>query len=102
MEIKANGCRWLDNSVYIQTNVPVNPKKKWLGYAISDSALLHVTLLHSALHMSFLKGISPAADVFFHSGMAIRLINERLNDRSQKATDFTICAIACLANFEVC
>lgn len=79
----------------------VSPKKKWLGYAISDTALLHATVLHAALHVSQLKGVAPGQDVFFHNTMAIRAINHQLNDPSLIPSDATICAIACLANFEV-
>ena len=79
----------------------VSPEKEWLGYAISDTALLHATLLHAALHISLLKRVAPALDVFFHNTMAIRTINHQLNDPSRIPSDATICAIACLSKFEV-
>lgn len=88
-----------DDSVFIHSNMAVNPKKKWLGYAITDPALLHATLIHSALHISLLTNTAPSSDVFLHNGMAIRSINERLGNTI--ISDTMIAAISCLAHMEV-
>ncbi|KFX91873.1 hypothetical protein V490_05680 [Pseudogymnoascus sp. VKM F-3557] len=86
------------DSVFIHSNMAVNPKKKWLGYAITDPALLHATLIHSALHISLLTNTAPSSDVFLHNGMAIRSINQRLGDTI--ISDTMIAAISCLAHME--
>lgn len=88
-----------DDSVFIHSNMAVNPKTKWLGYAITDPALLHATLIHSALHISLLTNTAPPSDVFLHNGMAIRSINQRLGNTI--ISDTMIAAISCLAHMEV-
>jgi hypothetical protein len=73
-----------------------------LQFSISDSALLHATLLHSALSISMLRGQNSTSDLLFHQGQAIRFVNERIGDPHNQATsDTTIAAVANLTAFEV-
>jgi len=88
--------------MFVHTYSQVIPKEGMLQFSISDSALLHATLLHSALSISMLRGQSATSDLLFHQGQAIRLVNERIGDPHNKATsDATIAAVANLATFEV-
>jgi len=73
-----------------------------LQFSISDSALLHATLLHSVLSISMLRGQSFTSDLLFHQGQAIRFVNERIGEQHNQATsDATIAAVANLTAFEV-
>jgi hypothetical protein len=73
-----------------------------LQFSISDSALLHATLLHSVLSISMLRGQSSTSDLLFHQGQAFRFVNERIGDPHKQATsDATIAAVANLTAFEV-
>src|ERR1700689_4805752 len=88
--------------MFVHTYSPVIPKEGMLQFSISDSALLHATLLHSALSISMLRGQSYTSDLLFHQGEAIRFINERIGDPYNKASsDATIAAVANLTTFEV-
>jgi hypothetical protein len=73
-----------------------------LQFSISDPALLHSTLLHSALSISMLRRDNSSTDLLFHQGQAIRLINERIGDpNNQTTSDATIATVANLTCFEV-
>jgi hypothetical protein len=91
----------LDNKVLVNTLIPVNPKDKWFNYAISDEALFHATMLHSAGHNAMLAGNNDLADPFQLKLEAIRLVNRRLDDPVRSISDLTIGAVACLVLFEV-
>lgn len=88
------------NKVLVNTLIPVNPKDKWFNYAISDEALFHATMLHSAGHNAMLSGNYDLADPFQLKLEAVRLVNRRLNDPVQSISDLTIAAVACLVLFE--
>ena len=90
-----------DNHVFVQNPLPVNTKSKWLNYALSDPALFQATLLISAVHLALLHGGILGEEVFYHKGETIRLVNNRLRDPEQGATDGTIGAVACLTIIEV-
>jgi hypothetical protein len=90
-----------DDTVYTKTRIAVSPKTKWLGYAISCPALLHATLLHSALHLSSISKSGQSEEITYHYVMAIQEINRQLSDQSLKPTDTLIAAVACLSNSEV-
>lgn len=90
-----------DNQVLVNTLIPVNPKDKWFNFAISDEALFHATMLHSAAHHSMLVGNNELAEPSQLNSEAIRILNLRLGDPSQGVSDLTIAAVACLILFEV-
>ena len=81
--------------------MPVNSKQEWLKFAVTDAALLHATLVISALHVALLRGKAFSVDAFRHRREAVKILNERLNDPMLSATDPTILAISCLALIEV-
>jgi hypothetical protein len=68
---------------------------------LSDAAFLNTTLFVSALNICGLKGIPLSPDVFYFKGETIRIINERLGDSREKATDGMIGAVASLAHLGV-
>jgi len=90
-----------DNQVLVKTLIPVNPKDKWFNFAISDDALFHATMLHSAAHNSMLVGNSDLGDPIQLNTEAIRILNSRLGDPTRGISDLTIAAVACLILFEV-
>ena len=73
-----------------------------MPFAMSDPALLHATLFISAMSHCLLHGKASSAEIFYHKGQTIRLINERLRKPKHVASsDATICAVTCLAALEV-
>ncbi|KAG4415687.1 hypothetical protein IFR04_011192 [Cadophora malorum] len=68
----------VDDAVFSETSSPVNPRKEYLSFVMTDAALLHATLSHSAVRHNILHGL-PSPD---------------------SCTDATIIAVACLALFE--
>jgi hypothetical protein len=78
------------------------PREKWLSFAVSDPAVLDVILFISALDLAGLRGKSESHDTLYFKGEAIRVINKRLRETSQVATDGTIAAVASLTQLEVC
>jgi hypothetical protein len=91
----------VDGTVINYTNMPVNSKEEWIMFAISDIALLHMTLVISALHIALLRGKLFSIDAFKHQSEALKILNTRLNEPSSSMSDTTILAIACLALTEV-
>ena len=51
--------------------------------------------------ISGLQGKRPSVDVFYFKGETIRIINRRLSDKKQMATDPMIGSVASLAHLEV-
>lgn len=82
--------------------VAVDPDDKWFGYSVTDPALFHSTMLHSAAHNAFLAGDTDPADSASLKWEAIRLINGRLGDLVLSLSDVTIGAVVALLLFEVC
>lgn len=91
----------LDNKVLVNTLIPVNPKDKWFNYAVSDEALFHATMMHSAGHNAMLVGNNDLADPAQLKFEAMRIINRRLDDPVLSISDLTIGAVACIVLFEV-
>ncbi|KFY94381.1 hypothetical protein V500_03280 [Pseudogymnoascus sp. VKM F-4518 (FW-2643)] len=89
------------NTVFIYTNMPVNSKVEWMKFAITDAALLHMTLVISALHVALLRGKAFSVDAFRHQREAVKILDARLNDPMLNNTDPTILAISCLALTEI-
>jgi hypothetical protein len=83
------------------TNIPVNSKEEWIRYAITDPALLHMTLVISALHVALLRGKKFSVDAFRHEKAAVKILDARLSDPVLSNTDPTILSIACLSLTEV-
>jgi hypothetical protein len=81
--------------------MPVNSKEEWMRFAITDTALLHVTLVISALHVALLRGKEFSVDAFRHQREAVKVLNDKLNDPILSSTDSTILAISCLSLIEV-
>ena len=68
---------------------------------MSDPALMHATLFVAALSRCLLRSKYFDQDIFYHRGMTIKLMSERLEDPEFRPTDASISAIACLLGFEV-
>jgi hypothetical protein len=69
---------------------------------MSDPALLHSVLAHSAHHFSRLSPNDSTSDLLYHKGQAIKLLNTRIRDPDlQSAIDTTFCAVACMTHLEV-
>jgi hypothetical protein len=81
--------------------MPVNSKEEWIKFAVTDAALLHTTLVISALHVALLRGQEFSVDAFRHQGAAVNILNDRLNDPILSSTDSTILSISCLALIDV-
>ncbi|KAG4437889.1 hypothetical protein IFR05_006608 [Cadophora sp. M221] len=87
------------DSVFSETFSPVNPRKEYLPFVMTDAALLHATLSHSSVRHDLLLGI-PSPDSVYHKAKAIQIVNQRLRMPVPECTDTTITAVACLALFE--
>jgi hypothetical protein len=81
--------------------MPVNSKQEWMKFAVTDTALLHATLVISALHVTLLRGKEFSVDAFRHQREAVKVLNDRLNDPILSSMDSTVLAISCLALIEV-
>lgn len=83
-------------------SVAVDPEDKWFGYSLSDPALFHSTMLHSAAHNALLAGNTDLADPMSLKWDAMKLLNDKLGDPAQRVSDLTIGSAAALVLFEVC
>lgn len=81
--------------------MPVNSKEEWIKFAVTDTALLHTTLVISALHVALLRGQEFSVDAFRHQRAAVNILNDRLNDPILSSMDSTILSISCLALIDV-
>jgi len=63
---------------------------------------MHVTLAHAALALTHTARIGFKAERDYHTGQAMRLVNDRIASSSKEAlSDATIFAVGCLTQFEV-
>lgn len=77
------------------------PREGWLSFAITDTAVLSTILFIAALDIAGLRGTAESSDILYWKGETIRVINSRLGDPVQMATDGTITAVAALSHLEV-
>lgn len=83
----------------------VNPKKTWIGFALSDLAVFHVTLAFAAIAWDAnIARSSPwlIQASYHHKGVAMHLVKEQINYSTHAASDEILCAVATLVNVEVC
>jgi hypothetical protein len=73
----------------------------WLPASRVHPYLYHasVSVCTAATQTLAEKDLSPSS--YYHKGLAIKMINEQLNDPVQCTSDETIAAIISLGNFEV-
>ena len=90
-----------DDTVFTESDCPVNPKKGWLPFAIHDPAVLHISLLFSAWFQAMLQDKEPGALMMYHKMEGIRLLNRKIAQGNLVATDSIIAAVSGLAQFEV-
>lgn len=95
-----NTDRKADNTVLVNTLIPVNPKDKWFNHAITDPALFHATMLHAAAHHMFLSRSGDLSEQWRLKRETIALVNQSLSDPIQSVSDVTIGAVVCLVLFE--
>lgn len=80
----------------------MNPKDKWFNYAITDSALFHVTMLHTVMHRSLTHGeMNGEVEALALKSESISLVNRKLADPIEGISDLTIGVVANLVLFEV-
>lgn len=80
----------------------MNPKDKWFNYAITDSALFHVTMLHAVMHYGLTHGeVGREAEALALKSEVISLVNRKLADPTEGINDLTIGVVANLVLFEV-
>ena len=91
----------LDQTVFAESDCPVNPRKDWIPFAMQDPALLHATLLFSAWQLATLHGNLPTPEVMYHKEESIRWLNKSLLKPNHIPTDSTIAVVACLTKVEV-
>jgi hypothetical protein len=97
---------WQTNSVTENTALKQNAfafysKEKLFSYASADPAWLNATLSLISLHYDLKIGQGVSRECLYHRGEALRIVNERLRISSDMVDDYTIGAIASLANFDV-
>ena len=90
-----------DDSVFAESDCPVNPRKEWIPFAMTDPALLHVTLVFSAWSLETLQGRPPTPVVMYHKAESIRQLNKNLLIPNRDVSDSTIAVVACLTKCEV-
>jgi hypothetical protein len=76
-------------------------KAKLFSDASADAAWLNGTLSLISLHHDLKVGKGISRESFFYRGETLRIVNERLKSSPRDVTDYTIGAIASLANFDV-
>ncbi|PMD37181.1 hypothetical protein L207DRAFT_514502 [Hyaloscypha variabilis F] len=87
-------------TVFAESDCPVNPRKDWIPFAMQDPALLHATLLFSAWQLATLHGNLPTPEVMYHKEESIRWLNKSLLKPNHIPTDSTIAVVACLTKVE--
>jgi hypothetical protein len=81
--------------------MPVNSKEEWIRFAVTDTALLHMTLAISALHIALLHRKTFSVDAYKHQKQGLNILTTRLGDPLLSTADMTILAITCVALTEV-
>lgn len=89
-----HACRYIKYYLDNMTWKLTMPKNKWLNAAITDGALLHATIFHSAAHFHRSTNKRMGQESFNHFGLAIRMVRERLQDPQQATSEGTIGTIA--------
>ncbi|PMD43504.1 hypothetical protein L207DRAFT_299209 [Hyaloscypha variabilis F] len=92
-----------NNRILLHKTVPSTRDPELFRFAISDTALMHGVLVLAA--SSWMKCCEDMRAVmeptfFQHKTEAIRIVNQRLGDRSLATSDGTVGAIACLVILE--
>jgi hypothetical protein len=91
-----------DDSVFAKNDCPLNPRKEWLPFAMTDPALLHATCSYSAGSLAALQGKPVTPEMMYHKAESIRLLNENLRNLNDYVpSDSTITAVASLTMLEV-
>jgi hypothetical protein len=90
-----------ENTALTQNAFAFYSKAKLFSYASEDAAWLNGTLSLISLHYDLKAGKGISRESLFHRGEALRIVNERLKLSPRDVTDYTIGAIASLANFDV-
>ncbi|KAL5315974.1 hypothetical protein ACEPPN_016848 [Leptodophora sp. 'Broadleaf-Isolate-01'] len=88
------------NEVLVNRLIPVDPKNKWFNYAITDPALFHGIMLHTAMHHRLVHGENDEAEQLQFKGNTIKMVEERLEDPVLSRSDDTIGAVVCLVLLE--
>ncbi|OAL39026.1 hypothetical protein AYO20_01777 [Fonsecaea nubica] len=80
---------------------PINGQSNWSQFAISDQLVFHATMYSWGVHFRHRRPVPDAQEemkTLQHKLAAISLINDRLSDPQQAASDETIAAISALTN----
>ncbi|KAE9372407.1 hypothetical protein N431DRAFT_536206 [Stipitochalara longipes BDJ] len=87
---------------FLETQSSTSLKDELRSYAMSDPALLHSVLAHSAHHFSCLSLKSSTSDFLYHKGQAITLLNTRIRYPNLLSADnTTFSAVACMTHLEM-
>jgi len=73
------------------------------SYSLADPAWFNATLAIISLHNDLSSGGSISSESLYYRGEALKIVTERLskNPTELEITNYTIAAIASLANFDV-
>ncbi|OAP64405.1 hypothetical protein AYL99_00377 [Fonsecaea erecta] len=80
---------------------PINGQSSWSQFAISDQLVFHATMYSWGVHFRHRRAVPDSQEemkTLQHKLAAISLINDRLSDSRQAASDETIAAVAALTN----
>ncbi|KIX94889.1 uncharacterized protein Z520_09579 [Fonsecaea multimorphosa CBS 102226] len=80
---------------------PINGQSDWSEFAISDQLVFHATMYSWGVHFRHRRPIPDSQEemkTLQHKLAAISLINDRLSDPQQAASDETIAAVSALTN----
>lgn len=86
--------------MWIETNIPVSPKKSWFNDALRDPLALHGSLLCVSSHLDLLRHTDMSESNCMHIE-TMRIINERLADPEMSISNATIATVASVALYEV-
>ncbi|RDL39320.1 Uncharacterized protein BP5553_03660 [Venustampulla echinocandica] len=87
--------------VNMRTLTCVGPRFEWYPLAVRDEAFFHVLMSSTSSHAAYLQKTELPRNFFYHRGIAIQLLNERIaRGAHDEGTINTICLFAQQEAFE--
>ena len=79
----------------VRTLTCVGPRFEWYPLAVRDDAFFHSLMSSTSSHAAYVQQLGMPRDFFYHRGIAIRLLNERLaRGDHDVGTINTVCVFA--------
>ncbi|OCL05404.1 hypothetical protein AOQ84DRAFT_379623 [Glonium stellatum] len=91
---------YYSNSNFKVPSFMMNLKLAWLSMATKDEAYFHALISQFTAHFSLIHQRGDPMEALTHRMEAVKLVNARLGDPDLEASDGTVSAVACMANYE--